>query len=279
MKKLIFAFCLITQTSYTQGIFPYNKVYKFDWSTIEVPSTIEEKRRFLNSLPDNSFYKTDKPNVDEFVNGLHSTDINGDKKMDFIYNGIYPGEGTLVEIFLKRADKYESIFSELGEIGMLETEDGNFKVIHLVQLGCCADPTTTFSTYFIDEAEIKFHKTFETRIITGTPLPEQLFTKPITFETLNERYYLRSDPSIKDQPFDEYLEQFGNQIGQLTKGTKGRAIGEKTDETGRVWWFVEIDPEYKILKTVFYQDNYPDRQNLGKITGWISSRYVKRLKE
>lgn len=68
----------------------------------------------------------------------------------------------------------------------------------------------------------------------------------------------------------------GNQIAQLSKGTRGRALAESTDSTGRIWWFIEIDPNEGLSNSAFGPGDYllTDKP---KIVGWISSRFVKRL--
>jgi hypothetical protein len=61
-----------------------------------------------------------------------------------------------------------------------------------------------------------------------------------------------------------------NIIAEFKKGTKGKALGEKIDNTGRIWWFVEIDSAFKPSNSMFY-----DIDNT-KLKGWMSSKYLKR---
>jgi hypothetical protein len=91
---------------------------------------------------------------------------------------------------------------------------------------------------------------------------------------LNDKYYLRLTPEIDtvDQVFAEDM-QPDNIIAEFKKGTRGTAYGQSKDETGRVWWFVEINPNDKPVKSFFYDVN----EKPTKLKGWMSSNYLKKL--
>lgn len=271
---------LCTQhTCYAQTVFPYHEVSYFDWSKIEIKTTLEERKSVINSFPEDSFYRTYESDRDEFPKFLHAIDINNDGRKDYLYNWIYPGEGLLFELFLNTGNQYTSIFTEMGRPGKLEFQNGELKSLYLVQQGCCADPRTILRIYNVAQGhdEMDFILIFESQMLTGTQAPETLLDEPIHFQTLNDKYYLRSSPEIIDEPYNELLEQNGNQIAQLSRGTRGRALAESTDPTGRVWWFVEIDLNDSLSNAIFGLDDRSISTYKPKIAGWISSRFVKRL--
>lgn len=279
-RLVILVILAIGNTCYAQTVFPYPEVRNFDWNEIEIKTTIDERKSVINSLPEDSFYRNYEIHRDEFPNFLHAIDINNDGRKDYLYNGIYPGEGLWFELFINSGSQYTSIFTEMGRPGKLEFQNGKLAHLYLVQEGCCADPTTTLRIYKVLQQEsdyVDFIPTFEGQMLTGTQTPETLLDEPLHFETANDNYYLRSSPEIKNEPYNEFLEQNGNQIAQLSKGTRGRALAESIDPTGRVWWFVEVNPNEGLSNSIFGPGDYLIPTEKAKIVGWISSRYVKRL--
>jgi hypothetical protein len=113
-------------------------------------------------------------------------------------------------------------------------------------------------------------------MMTGTQLPEALLDEPIHFETLNVKYFLRISPEIRDEPYNDFLERNGNQVAQLSKGTRGKALAESIDPTGRVWWFVEIDRNEGLSSSILASGDFLLTEE-PKIVGWIRSRSVKRI--
>jgi len=108
-----------------------------------------------------------------------------------------------------------------------------------------------------------------------TKIPGTYFTKVIPFIVLNNGYKMRINPEINNsQVFpDDSLR--GNTMCDLAKGTKGIALAQSTDKTGRVWWFVQLDPNAQVSDTEFY-DEEDVKAKPAKI-GWVNSRFVKRL--
>lgn len=278
MNRLFILLILTTRVGFSQTIFPYNSCENFQWTKIEIETSKTERAEFIKSVSKGTFFETYSYQRDKFPDYVHVVDFNNDGKRDFIYNGVYPAEGLLIEFYINTNDGHKSIFTSSGHFCKIDFKDKIIRRLYIAQPGCCADPTTILITYDVkyENGKFDFIKTFQATMLTHTKLPDKFFDSPIAFETLNEKYYIRSEPEIKDEPFDEFLEKDGNQIGELTKGTKGLALAEKTDSTGRVWWFVEIFPEYRIQKSVFYGDNYFDPNQYGRIVGWISSRFVRR---
>ncbi|MBX2964605.1 MAG: hypothetical protein KF845_00565 [Cyclobacteriaceae bacterium] len=279
MNKLLIFLLVQTGICFSQTTFPYNKCDDFDWTTVEIKTPRADREAFISSISKGTFFESYPIRRNEFPDYTHAIDFNNDGKRDFIYNGVYPAEGLLIEFHLNLGDKYKSIFTEMGHFCKIDFKDKIIKTLYIAQPGCCADPTTTLRIYNIEyrNGQFEFTRIFQSTMLTETTIPKKFFDELIHFETINDKYYLRSEPEIKDEPFDDFLEKNGNQIGELTKGTKGVALAEQTDSTGRVWWFVEIFPEHKILNNVFYQDSYFEPNDYGRIVGWISSRFVKRL--
>jgi len=94
------------------------------------------------------------------------------------------------------------------------------------------------------------------------------------FIVKNDKYKLREHPVIDDK-YDEYGSDFegkpvyGNTLAEFTKGSKGIAIAEKPDNTGRVWWFVLMDEDANAIYSRFHDD-----ANASK-AGWMSSIFLE----
>jgi hypothetical protein len=87
---------------------------------------------------------------------------------------------------------------------------------------------------------------------------------------------LRGQPYIDDTTQNYHLNITGNTIGLLEKGFRGSAYASTTDDTGRTWWYVTIDSEYKLKDTYI---KYESRKFSPHLVGWISSRYIAELSE
>ena len=88
-------------------------------------------------------------------------------------------------------------------------------------------------------------------------------------EVLNSPYYLRATPEIINDEFHYHYEK-GNIIAEFSKGDTGYALDQRTDNTGRVWYFVIMNPPQG---NGFH--NY-DIDRHEKWLGWMSSRFLDR---
>jgi hypothetical protein len=108
--------------------------------------------------------------------------------------------------------------------------------------------------------------------------PSTYFEKLIKFEVLNDNYNIRFAPVIDDTTEVWYCgePQNGNSMGKIKSGSIGYALAEKVDSSGRVWWFVALEPDSEIIDSLYY-DN--DIRSDSYRLGWISSRFVKMIDE
>ncbi len=107
--------------------------------------------------------------------------------------------------------------------------------------------------------------------------PIEYFEEPIDFSTDYDAYNLRAFPEVNDTipinaDFNE--NRMGNTIGILSKGTKGKAYGRSIDETGCIWWYVEINNIFEVKDNMLFMDDLKYPTN---VIGWISSRYVTEI--
>jgi hypothetical protein len=176
------------------------------------------------------------------------------------------------------------ILKELGYLQNLEFKDNKLFSIAMDETGCCMDYIDFNKVYKISyrhqDADVTL--TYLSSAIQNTWFPDEYFATPIRFEVLNSLYKMRAEPMIDDTSKNRVESlgerRKGNVVDTLNKGARGRAIASHTDNTGRVWWLVEVDRDYNDYGHLFYEE---DNDNTRKATkmGWISSRYVKKLNE
>jgi hypothetical protein len=272
-------------------MFPFGD-NKFSWKGIEKQNS-ELKNRFMKQEAsmlfkyEHEIYNNKEGGSDgfqeiDFRNAFHVIDVNNDGLDDFVYTGSTGGEGTEVAIILNTGKNFKLVFKQIQHIVKLELKDNKLYRLYLLDDGCCADYVDFYQVY---QANYKtdtpqFDLVYLSSAITSTEFPKHYFKAPLHFKVLNDNYKMRENPFIDDTlkngiPGFEFL---GNSVDTLNKGTTGRAIAAKTDKTGRVWWFAEIDTSHTDHGNLFYEHKIWNTQTASKM-GWISSRFVKKLND
>jgi hypothetical protein len=146
--------------------------------------------------------------------------------------------------------------------------------------GCCCDYIGINKVFSVDYSAAlpKISPINKMQYINNSveKYPSRYFERPIKFEVLNNKYNIRFSPVIDNTTEVGYcgMEITGNSLGKLKSGSVGYALAESVDSTGRVWWFVAIDPTSEIYESIYYNDTIiPNTYKLG----WISSRFVKMI--
>ncbi|HWB27402.1 MAG TPA: hypothetical protein VG738_18130 [Chitinophagaceae bacterium] len=256
------------------------------WALIEKKVPRSTMINFVKSLPaEFSVYRTNdqySPTLNDLYKKLHFIDINGDNNYDVIFEGQSGGEAREVEIFLFTKKGYVKALEEMEGLSSITFENGLLKQMVISDWGCCEDYINfdkTFNVSISKEGYTSFTLVLQTACAFQGTVPDSMFEKPFAFEVLNDAYNLRSRPVIDNISYEPWWEADttigrGNTLAKLPQGAKGIALGKHTDDTGREWWYVEIDENVALLKSVFYGN---DNKFPTKKRGWISSRFVKRL--
>ena len=159
-------------------------------------------------------------------------------------------------IWLGDGESYTRVIRQPGLLRFWNLKKGNFLI---------------YEWAWIEEVEAKLHLynlNRSTAVKAQTVLlhSSTLLINPLkeisNFTVLNNNYNLRYSPEILNEPCEKYpngTNYCGNQYLTLRVGTKGTAISKSTDETGRVWWLVQI----------------PINSKKSRI-GWLSSKYVEK---
>lgn len=249
-----------------------------DWTELESVSNSEKLALIESVKTEFDYLATYETWKDENLSKFHFIDLDKDGDLDLIFDGWSGGEPTCVRIYLNRNDEYHQVLDEYQIIQDLQMDDHGLSSISIEDPGCCSAYIVFNMEYtvFTSKDTMDFVLDSRTARIENTLLPSKKLGKPVRFSVENDFYFLRATPSIDTTDlWYEGRRGTDNIIAKYSKGAEGTAYGHSTDETGRVWWFVEIDPKYKPIDSHFY--DFEERPT--KLTGWMSSRFLKEKEE
>lgn len=240
----------------------------YDWKDCVVPSN-----KYIQSqaIIIRKHFNEYIANMDSIERYLHFIDFNNDGKLDVIYSGTTGAAADFVVFLLKMDNDYIILYTEYTNIRELIFKDKKLVGYTGLDLGCCAEYLQKETKYLISD---NWQRTvIYQRVKTNyTELPQNIYNKPINFVVAKDVYKLRSSPMVNDTGYVIY-DTIGNVVSTYIKGSIGRAWADKLDSTGRVWWFVEMEPNNRQIgsKLNTKSDTLPMR-NLG----WMSSRYLEK---
>ena len=248
-----------------------------NWKQFEVELSDNEKEELLKSVYKIEMFNEFKDYEIVKKSNFHFVHLNNDTLIDIIYYG-FAGTESDRTIFLENSGEDFKISVDLfGEIVTLEKDliTKSFK-FYIINYPCCAGYTyhvEKYSYYYETKRVILNNKV---AFIEKTEFPKER-TINKKFETINEYYRLRSKPIVNNTSRDKYADHdgIGNIIAEFEKGTKGYAIAESVDDTGRIWWFVIISNLSTAKSSIFHSGDNNDSSY--EFAGWMSSRFVKEL--
>lgn len=277
MLSLVF----ISQQAFCQekNHFRANKGSRFDWSTIKTDNDHSLIKSFiLKNKSEFEWYflgEDYSPTINDLFGSLHLIDLNGDSKLDVIFDGESGGEPYSIKIFINTNADFEKVLDVQQGIQDLVFNNGCLAEITIIDWGCCAEYISHHYSYTVDfSTKIQpFNLAYTLQSFDKIKWPSHYDLEQTYFHVKNDNYNLRFEPKIDDST--TYEVEFGtlkgNIISKLPKETKGYRLAQKIDETGRAWWFVAIVPNDKIAKCVYYH-----QKNKSPVyyLGWISSRFL-----
>lgn len=291
MKFKLFIFFVIVSFNLTsqdyQLIFDaYNHNYSFQWKGIQSLNSFELKSTFIQYANENGLLQSEteffnmNPSVDDLSNSLFVVDFNNDGFDDIIFSGYSGGEHKIVKFFLNKENTFKLVFHALQSIVKVDWHDEKISTIYIHDWGCCADNRVINSVYNVNYDEQnhpRFHKIFQSVEFDFMKKPLEYFPKSFDFVVENDNYNIRFQPFIDDSTLkNDDINEFrlGNIIGYLSKSTEGTAYGMATDNTGRIWWYVSIKPNYNVHENILYMK---DLDFPTSVIGWVSSNYVSKI--
>jgi hypothetical protein len=283
---LFLAFVLISFSGVGQEHLLYptkGKSNRFDWSTVKYQKDSALFNTFIkNNKSDFEYYLMEEeysPTINDLHRDLYLLDLNGDNELDIIFDGFSGGEPYVIKIYLFEENGYQRVLNVQQGIRKMSFTKGVLSQLCITDWGCCAANIEYNYIYDVDfnRKNKSFELTYTSQSYQELNWSQDLLDSAIRFQVKYDKYNLRFEPSKDDSTSYEIEggEVFGNSIGLISKGTVGYALGQKKDSTGRVWWFVAIEAERKLVSTFYYEFKaIPNVYYLG----WLSSRYVTKLK-
>lgn len=247
----------------------------FDWQKIDVEIDQGTKDKIIHRvLQEPSFGRIKNIAFEYIADNFHFLDLNGDKELDVVYNGGYGGENEIIHLIITKNKEFivsDPLFGLVTDFQVLEKQID----LKIYDYGCCAQLVDVYSKYEVhfDNEKIEFKNLYAYSRIKETQNPED-FTKEIRFEVQNDGYKLRAQPEIITDYYGLPEEAIidGNTLAIYPKSSTGTAIAEKMDQTGRLWWFVIMDNNYKPISSLFNNGN--NTISGYKCAGWMSSRFL-----
>jgi hypothetical protein len=250
------------------------------------PLTAVELKEIQNSLElptenclDHVKMKIEDDSIEEYLWGFYKYDFSDDGIDDLIFISYCGGEEYQNFIWIKKDNKFYYSGLLWGTlVKVYRAQD--LKALSVVTRGgwCCSGYVGYINLYTPSSYNqvTKYSLEKSVREFGGITLPDKRIPAK-RFVVKNDKYKLREQPIINDK-YDEQKSEFerkpvyGNTLAEFGKGSKGEAIAEKTDETGRVWWFVIMAPDAKATYNRFYGNQKASK------AGWMSSRFLEMTK-
>jgi hypothetical protein len=204
---------------------------------------------------------------------LSPVDLNGDGLSDMIFNGPGGGESDITQIYLNRKDSFELVFEDYQYISSMTVRDG-----HLLALIICDPGRRDDWLYFERNYRIN-SENMSLVFIHGKQTADYMFAekpalqdpKPMNGVSAHDTLVLRASAEVVDEPINPHLESRGNQIALFSEKFRATVIGKKENKKGEIWLYIEIIPDIKPCKSIFYEtDKFPTF-----IRGWVKFNDIK----
>jgi hypothetical protein len=224
----------------------------------------------------------------ENLRHFHLFDFTGDGVDDVVYsgpwyergpNGFGAMEGTRFKLYQVMNGRAVEVMQHYGSLQRIFRGGAGQPVsFRTVQYGCCSDPEWSIQYYRPVRAGDTVRYEAHGRVMgrEGLEMPAAFMSSPRSFTVNNARYLLRADPGIDTPPqddadWDEWAGR-GNALAEYGRGARGIALAERTDATGRVWWFVRMDGRTPPVDAQFPEAN-SEGIRMDRL-GWMSSRFL-----
>jgi hypothetical protein len=249
---------------------------KPNWSMVELKISYELRDSLISMIkwnyPEDMIKMYGERIVRKPNSTYHFLYINSDNLIDAIYSGPAINEGNSVSIFINDGNSLNHWEGRVGTLKSITQETPtSVLILTLIRYGCCDERSNEHFQLLIPPSSDELIETNGTYFIYDTEFPSEFtFRKP--FKVINETYHLRAQPLILNgEPESDYFEK-GNIVATYGTDDTGIALAQSTDETGRTWWFVVMDPKgnYTYHVRELYGDNY--------WYGWMSNRFVELVK-
>ncbi|HSM24384.1 MAG TPA: hypothetical protein VK856_05925 [Anaerolineaceae bacterium] len=243
------------------------------WQQLEIKN-FEMSEYFEHYLYEDFIFFFEKNLINDHKEFFHIVDWNLDGIDDLIYSGPGSTDSKQTIIYEGRDGKLIKKLDVFGEI-INFTLTGIGSPYGFVMYHTPFDPPDilrNIETYIPICADSGYSFKLDSKIcfIEFTNFPD-VFNIQKPFVVANNGYRLRMQPLIDDETVFFHFGK-GNTIAIYESGSRGIALAEKTDHTGRTWWFVLMLNNLPFRSDYF--DNIGNPANEFFCYGWMSSRFL-----
>ena len=193
--------------------------------------------------------------IKDLRHALYPVDLNGDQQPDMIFSGFSGGESAITKIFMNRIDTFELVFEDYQYITAMDMVNGVLHSMTIADPGCC-DAYLYFEREYTVRKEgnsLSFIKGKQVAWYHYTERPRESFKTPLPWSAVYDTMLIRASASLLDDPFNPHLDTYGNIIAGYIQKIRGTALARQTDSRGMEWYFIEIIPENRPRKSIFYE--------------------------
>lgn len=218
-------------------------------------------------------------------------DFSGDGVADVIYdgawyvrneNGFGALEGSHFKLYQVIGGRAVEVMDHHGTVQRIwKGSPGQPVSFRTVHYGCCSDPSWSIEYFRPVRAgdTVRFERRHGVLGRAEMEMPTRFMAAPRRFTVANDGYLLRGSPRVQDAKTGEFPEWYewderGNVMAEYGKGARGTAMAERTDGTGRVWWFVRMDGATPPRAAQFEPVDQASRVLRVDRLGWMSSRFL-----
>ncbi|MDN4165550.1 hypothetical protein QWY31_08560 [Cytophagales bacterium LB-30] len=239
--------------------------YVIPWNQIEISQNDSTLKSLCKLKPLLKFRHENLPEL------FHLINLNNDLYPDILFYWPDNSNEPILEFYLNQGDNLAMVLEKRGKITKLDINRMNGQIsLNLYEVGYTSSPfLNRYHLININPSQTDTFISSDSYLyFGGTEIP-QIFTLSKPFEVTQSKYRLRLSPLISDS----------NIVCELTMGDKGLALAEKTDATGRVWYFVIVENNIRKSPNEFYYIDAETPEGFNeKMMGWLSSRYLKIAK-
>jgi len=266
-----------TDTFYWKRYEHVKKPAKLNLSKFTVPKSGKTMDRFLTlnleKFPQFASDSTKPFRLADLRKCLFPIDLNGDKLADLVFSGFSGGESGKTQIFLNRGDSFELVFEDYQYLAAMILQKGMLTGLQMADAGCCDAYLYFTRDYTVRQSGVvmDFIKGKQTAIYHFTERPFEMLSPAIPWKAVYDTTLIRASAANLDDPYNPHLETWGNTIAGYTRNIHGLVLARKKDIKGILWYFVEIIPEIKPEKSIFYEiDKFPTF-----ILGWVEGSLIR----
>jgi hypothetical protein len=188
--------------------------------------------------------KSNDPDTNVWLKGIHFIDINGDKHLDIVVDNVIMTIHYII-ICLNNNGRYDSILSEQGTVtNIYKSKNKNVLNLQITLNGCCGDFRNIDSIYKFSNG--KFNLLEKRLYFADTQFPEKLNNSELV--TFGTDFNLRYKAEVARYPEEDFPRD--NIVGRFKKGSQGYILNSVMDSQKNIWDFVLVNKNTFLLNSL-----------------------------